>query len=559
MTEEGAITLQHWGIIGTDIRAVQATSVPSALGTYCTFDCIPIMQLPDYFYNHNIPALPNPWYDALIPETIIGTPDNVYQGVTKITFAKSANENYGTVYLKRADDSVYASQMVEPNLLTGTQYPDGDSNTPLQLGLCVYESGGSWASTFIVYDKIETSRKTQYPALTAFNFGVLPSYSGMVDDWLEGQLDDKYYVGVPGGPGGETGPSGTPSGGDGLYTMPNYEIPHPALPSLDPADSGFMSIYKMSAAQLQALAADLWDSNFFNSLAKHFSDPFDNIISLGIVPYPLTGTLQQVTICDYQCPTSGEKLSSCYYQLNCGTIYLKKYFAHFGDLQIKFDLYLPYCGTISIDPSEIMGIAGEMGSINVQYNFDVFSGSCLATVQCYAPGGLKQVLYTKEGNIRTEVPISGRDFTEYYKALISGVAVVAGGGAIGIAGLAGVGGAIGSLAASMGGAGMIAQGAENLVLNKPAYQRSGNISGPAGYMGIQYPYLVATIPNYFGGPAIGDKCGYVSNLPCRIGDETGFLQAEVDFEELNAITAPGNILEGIKQDLAEGIYIEEVV
>lgn len=553
MNEQSAITLEHWGIIGTDIRAVRAASVPSALGTYCTFDCIPIMQLPDYVYNHNVPGLPNPWYTSAIPESIIGVPQNDYQGVTKITFAKNANESFGTIYLKKADDSVYASQPVEPNYLTATEPVTGDANAKLQLGLVTYESGGGWASVFTVYSDINNLRTEQYPALKAFNYGVSISYSGMVDDWLEGQFDGKYYAGEPGGPGGEAGPSGSASGGGGLYTMPDYDIPHPSLPSLDPADSGFMSIYKMSSAQLQALASDLWDDNFFNSLAKHFSDPFDNIISLGIVPFNVVGTLQQVTICDYQCPTSGEKLASCYYQLDCGTIYMKHYFEHFGDYQIKFDLYLPYCGTISLDSSEIMD-----GSINIQYNFDIFSGACIATVRCFYEGGSSHVLYSKEGNIRTEIPISGRDFAEYYKGLITGIATIGVGSAIGIAGLAGVGGAIGGLAAGAGGFGAAAKGAMNLAFNKPAYQRSGNIGGPAGYMGIQYPYLIATIPNYFGGPEIGEKCGYVSNLPCRIGDQTGYLRSDIDFEELYGIKAPAPILNRIKDALAEGIYIEEV-
>ena len=94
--------------------------------------------------------------------------------------------------------------------------------------------------------------------------------------------------------------------------------------------------------------------------------------------------------------------------------------------------------------------------------------------------------------------------------------------------------------------------------SKPAYERTGNVSGSAGLLGIQYPYLIFTTPNYFGGKSIGEKCGYISNLECTIGDETGFLQAEVDFEKLNSINAPIDVLKRIKQALAEGVYIEEV-
>ena len=298
----------------------------------------------------------------------------------------------------------------------------------------------------------------------------------------------------------------------------------------------------------------MWDDNFFQSLAKYFSDPFQNIISLGLIPHDVVGSLQNIKIANYTCPVAaGDKLSSTYYALDCGNISVKEYYRHFADYETQIQLFLPYCGTVSINPSEVME-----GTIGVRYIFDIFSGACMAQVMCYT-GSAHHVLYQKEGNIRTELPISGANYAEYYKGLIASVGVMVGAAAFGAVGISAAT-TTAALAKStlMAGAG-VAGGLGNGLTQKPTYERSGNISGTAGLFGTQYPYLIFTTPNYFGGKSIGEKCGYVSNLKCRIGDEVGFLQSEVDFERLSTIDAPIEVLKKIKQSLAEGIIIEEVV
>lgn len=549
MNEQSFVTLQHWGIIGTDARAVQSYySGDWSPGSYVTFDSIPLLELP--LYSDVVPGA-NPYYLSYIPETEIMRPSNAYRNVVKVTAGKAANSNLTYINFKDANDNIVFSTQTDPNLVVVYDGPITNHHiSPLTLGIAVADQGGgNYAGVITIFSNISGYEETIHPSLKAFNYGITWNYSYDVDDWLQGQLDGKYYTGVPGGPGGSAGPDGEASGGGGLYNMPDFDIPYSSLPTLSAVDSGFVSLYKMSTAQLQALANDLWDANFFNSLAKHFSDPFDNIISLGIVPFGVTGTLSPIVIADYTCPTSGDKLSSEFYEIDCGIIYMKHYFEHFGDYQIKFDLYLPYCGTVSIDPSEIMG-----GSIGVKYLFSVFSGACIAEVKCYS-GTSSHVLYNKEGNIRTELPISGRDYAEYYKGLISSIGIMTGAAAVGIvgAGVATTGLGI-AKAAGVGVAG-VGSSIMQQTFNKPAYQRSGNISGPAGYMGIQYPYLIASIPNYFGGPAIGEECGYVSNLPCLIGDQEGYLQSEVDFEILSGINCTQREQQMIKDALAEGIYI----
>ena len=396
-----------------------------------------------------------------------------------------------------------------------------------------YNYAGVLGAGFALCNRISDSAEASHSFMQAYNYQVSPTISGATEDFLTHLIGDNIWDATAGGTGGETGPSGDPAGGDGLFHRNDIDVPFSNLPQLSVTDTGFVSLYKMSTAQLQALAHDLWDQNFFNSLSKNFADPFQNIISLGIVPFEPTGSLDQVLIGNYQCPTSGEKLSSNYFELNCGSVSVKEYFSHFGDFETRIQLMLPYCGDVNINPSEVMG-----GTIEVKYLFDIFSGSCLAEVLCYS-GGAHHVLYTKEGNIRTDLPVTGANFAEYYKGLLSGITQI-------------------GVSAASGNIGGMANGAIQTMFSKPVYQRAGNIGGTAGLMGIQYPYLIFTTPNYFGGKSIGEECGYISNLPCVIGEQEGFLQTEVDFEKLSGIDAPIDVLNGIKQDLAEGIYIEPV-
>ena len=510
-----------------------------------TFEYIPLVPETESYMYSDGGLIPNTWYPATFRANIAEL-DEVVDGVKYIRFHKPANTD--DCYIEFADENgnvLWQDQLSSSwscSEYWDTPLINRHNSAPTIMLAAGYNYAGVLNAGFALCNRISEDAMDAHSVFRAYNYQVTPTISGATEDFLTHLIGDDIWDATPGGEGGETGPDGDPSGGDGIFHRNDIDIPYSNLPSISITDTGFVSLYKMSLAQLQALAADLWDANFFNSLAKNFSDPFQNIISLGIVPYEPTGNLDQVVIADYQCPTSGDKLSSNYFEINCGNINVREYYSHFADYETQIQLYLPYCGTVSINPSEVMN--GSIGSIGVKYLFDIFSGACMAQVMCYS-GGANHVLYQKEGNIKTELPITGANFAEYYKGLISSVGMLAG---------AAVAAPTNPLAAG----GMIAGAAVTAAFSKPSYERTGNVSGSAGLLGIQYPYLIFTTPNYFGGKSIGEKCGYISNLECKIGDETGFLQAEVDFEKLNSINAPIDVLKRIKQALAEGVYIEEV-
>lgn len=523
-----------------------------------TFEYIPLVPETESYMYSDGGLIPNTWYPATFRANIAEL-DEVVDGVKYISFYKPANSD--DCYVEFADENgnvLWDDQLSSSwscSEYWDTPLINRHNSAPTIMLAAGYNYAGVLNAGFALCNRISEDAMDAHSVFRAYNYQVTPTISGATEDFLTHLIGDDIWDATPGGEGGETGPDGDPSGGDGLFHRNDIDIPYSNLPTLSVTDTGFCSLYKMSAAQLQALANDLWDDNFFNSLAKHFSDPFQNIISLGIVPYEPVGSLDQVVIANYQCPTSGEKLSSNYFELNCGNINVREYYSHFADYETQIQLFLPYCGTVSINPSEVMN--GSEGTIGVKYLFDIFSGACVAEVMCYS-GGANHVLYQKEGNIRTELPITGANYAEYYKGLISSIGIMVGALAFGGVGISAATTTAGLAQSSlMAGAGVVGGMAHGLT-QKPTYERSGNVSGTPGLLGIQYPYLIFTTPNYFGGKSIGEKCGYVSNLECHIGDERGFLQAEVDFEKLTTIDAPIEVLKKIKQSLAEGIYIEEV-
>ena len=537
-------TLVH-GIQGTNLQAAAFTSIWTS-DVYgdpeLTFDYIPLVPETESYIYSDSGLFPNTWYAAAFTHNITIL-DEPVDNVKYIRFRKVANSDAAYIDFNDSLNQTLWSDQIASSW-SCSRYLD-PAPRHLAEPVIMLTTGtdllGNLVAGFSLCNRISTIADLAHPEFKAYNYQVTCVSSGATEQFLTDLIGDNIWDATPGGPGGETGPAGDPGGGDGIFHRNDFDIPYSTLPTISITDTGFVSLYKMSLAQLQALAADLWDANFFNSLAKNFADPFQNIISLGISPYEPTGTLGQVVIANYACPTSGDKLASNYFEMDCGNISVKEYYSHFADYyDTKIQLYLPYCGTISINPSEIMA-----GTIGVKYLFDIFSGACMAQVMCYS-GGSHHVLYQKEGNIKTELPITGTNFAEYYKGLISSVGMLAG-----AVGAAATGNAIAAGVATIGSYMTAAS-------SKPTYERTGNVSGSAGLMGIQYPYLIFTTPNYFGGKAIGEECGYISNLPCVIGEQVGFLQTDVDFEKLSGIDAPIEILQRIKAALAEGVYIETV-
>lgn len=359
----------------------------------------------------------------------------------------------------------------------------------------------------------------------------LPDYSVVTDD-----VSNPY---------GEDGTSTTGGGdgtlgGEGLDFIDATDVPD--LPSLSAAATGFITMYNPTSGQLSSLGNFLWSGMFdLDTYKKLFTDPMQGIIGLGIVPVlPNSGGARNIMFGNVDTGINCNFLASQYARKDCGSVSIQKYVGSFMDYSpyVKVSLFLPYIGFVNLGTDDIMG-----GSINVQYNVDVLTGDCIAFIKHDTKG----VLYSYHGNCLTNVPVSGQNYANALKNYYESVAGVIPATTNGAAG-GGVAGAIGGAATG------VINAASNIILNsKPTFQRSGNIGGSAGIMGVQKPFVVIERPNISVPDNVQHYVGQTSNITANLGGCSGF--TVVESVHLNNISATSEELAEIDSLLKGGVIL----
>lgn len=462
--------------------------------------------------------------------------------IDEIAFSKQANNPYGDYVLK------YEGQEVTRIPFAGTTAPLGETvieGIVTHVGCSVsfnpvcYEyqiPGGSRVKACVLAcsDNISEYRKHEYPPSAAFDYEYAVSDSiDLFSAIFDAQLKGNYWD-----PEGNAGTPSEPGGGMGDYRRPDQEIGIPGLPEVSAALTGFIGIYEVTATEVQDLAADLWTSNFWQTIIKNFNDPFNNIISLSLIPYDaFVGEMEQIIVGNFRSTAAGRKLITTFYELDCGIIDINEYYGTYADYTLtEIQLYLPFCGVIKLDPSECTN-----GKVRVVYHFDIFSGAALAFVQTITNGSW-HVLYQMEGNIKSELPINARNYMGVYVGIAKG----------------GLAMAQSAMTGNFFGA---ANAAVDIMANaKPSYQKAGSAGGTFAMLGILYPYLIFSTPNITVPDNFKNLKGYVSNQKVKIGNQHGYLSASVTNDDLVDFTrATSEEKHMITSLLGEGIRIERQV
>lgn len=345
---------------------------------------------------------------------------------------------------------------------------------------------------------------------------------------------------IPTDPYAEGGTS-TTGGGDGSFDLHNDSIDFPNLPTLSAVDTGLVSIYTPSLAQLKALATFLWNANptDVDWWKKLVANPLDLILGLSIVPVQVPqGASQTIKVGLIDTGVSVTKAASQFVTVDCGSVTIQKNcggsaldFSPFT----KFSLYLPFIGTRTISCDDIMG-----RTVHVKYNVDLLSGGCTAMVKI--TGGpddnqLDAILYQYSGACAISIPLTGETFTNMITSTIQlaasiGATVATGGAAAGVT---------------------AASAANSLMSMKPIVERAGGVSGAAGQLGIMIPYLIAEVPRQ----SVPENCnkftGYPSNIKATIGDLTGYTEVEIVY--LQGIEATQAELDELESVLKGGFII----
>lgn len=328
---------------------------------------------------------------------------------------------------------------------------------------------------------------------------------------------------------GTGGPSGGSGGGNFDHTSDPIDIP--SLPTLSAVDTGFITLFNPSAAQLRDLATYMWSNPLFDLDAwkKIFADPMDAILGLSIVPVNVpSGSAAPVTVGNISTGVSMTKATAQYVEVDCGSLNVSEFWGAYLDYApyTKCEINLPYCGIHPIDIDDIMG-----KTVTVKYHIDILSGACTAFVKCG-----DSVLYEFVGQCAASIPITGDNWTN----VINGVMQIA----------ASVGSmvATGGLAAPVTGANAVesvgkavaidASIASTIMSMKPAIEKSGSLGGVGGMLATQKPYLILSRPRQALPVNQNTFTGYPSYITFVLSDLSGYTEIEsIHLENVPATSA----------------------
>lgn len=321
----------------------------------------------------------------------------------------------------------------------------------------------------------------------------------------------------PYSPGGETGTGG----GTGNFDGTGDDVDIPGLPTLSAVDTGFITLFNPTIAQLKSLSDYMWSSVFdIDTFKKIFANPMDCILGLSIVPVSVpNGNLKEVSVGNIPTGISMTVAASQYVIVDCGTLNVNEFWGAYLDYDpyTKAEIYLPYIGTHPISVDDIMG-----KSVHVVYHIDILSGACTAFVKC---GG--SVLYEFIGQCSSSIPVTGNDWTNVINGVLSAST------AIGT--MVATGGATAPMAASA-----IASTAVNSM--KSNVEKSGSMSGTGGMLAVQTPYLILTRPRQAMPAGQNKFIGYPSFITSTLSSLSGYtVVEEIHLENIS----------GTEQELSE--------
>lgn len=334
--------------------------------------------------------------------------------------------------------------------------------------------------------------------------------------------------------GEDTGEDSGHGGQDGSGDNSSDAIAIPNLPTISASSCGLVDMYKLTLEQTKQLANFLWSNftEFSENVKKIFSEPMDAIISLSLSPInPDTGNDTEIKIANINSGVSGKKILNQYVTLDCGTINIPLYWGSALDFSpyTKATIYLPLIGNQVINIDDIMG-----KSVSVKYNIDLLTGSCVAFIICN-----DSVMYSYSGNVISQLPLSGKNALDIYKALITsvvntGLAIGTGGASIGAQSIA-----------------TLSSSGINVLGSKESVQRGGQITSTAGMLGVKYPIITILRAEQSRPKEFKTFKGYPSNLYERISELSGY--TEIEYIHLDGINALDSEKEELEQLLKTGV------
>lgn len=345
------------------------------------------------------------------------------------------------------------------------------------------------------------------------------------------------------------------------------------LEGITATNAGFVTLYKITMAQLQTLADEIYSDNIWQIVKNWWNKPNDMIAGLMLLPItPAGGTVYKPKVGTHTFNVSLPIVAKQYKEVDCGSLYIKEYYGGALDYSpyTHIQIYLPFIGLKELDVDEVMG-----KWLYVKYRIDVYNGDCIAFVKVGdGTAGSASIRYTFSGNCGQQIPTSGADFSAVINgciqfATVAVASIISAGAAGAAAGAAGSAaaetGAVAAesaataaqsvqAAANLKAAGDIGAAGVNAVMNgKPRVDRAGSIGCSLGQMGVLAPFIILTIPRQSLPAGYNKFHGYPANISGTIGSFSGY--TVIDTVKLQGIPGTDGEIAEIEHILKGGVIL----
>ena len=295
-------------------------------------------------------------------------------------------------------------------------------------------------------------------------------------------------------------PSTEGGGGTPIPQPPQDEIPAPETPPSYVTTNALFTLYNPTGADLTNLANFLWSPAWsVDTFKKIFANPLDCILGLMVMPYLETSVATKtMSVGNISTGVAMRYFTTQFCDFDCGDFTIEEFYQAYLDYSpyTKVSIFLPYIGDQQLNTDEVMN-----KTINVKYRFDLATGDCVAFISVDG-----SVLYSYSGNCAARLPISSNNYSGMIPAITGAVA------------------AAGSMAAGLPALGVAS--ALAVTAMKQDIKHSGSISGSAGLMGVQTPYLVITRPRQALPIGQNSFMGYPSFITESLGGLSGYTEVE---------------------------------
>lgn len=348
-----------------------------------------------------------------------------------------------------------------------------------------------------------------------------------------------------------TGGRGTSHSKNPAYNGDNVTQPGaPDETSASAIGSGFLNLYKLDTANLNNIGKCLYSTTLLTALQNLTINPLDFIVSLMVFPcQPISGTSEDIRLGGWVCDlisvhpngldtkAVGTRLSKQYEIYDFGSVIVPENWGSFLDYsQTSIELYLPFIGSIQLDPSECMG-----GTVNVQYTVDFLTGQCVANVLCtktiILPSGVyvnnANAQHSYQGNCAVQIPLSAVNYGSMIGSLINACTQSISNPVTGFMGIA---------------SDAIAGGF------RPSVTSKGNIVANSGFCAVLYPYIRLTRPI----TAVPESYQETIGLPSYINTTLGECDDLCICDSINLAGVTGateSEMNRIRQMCMEGVYV----